>query len=147
MGKSFHAYPSRVLSYLPYDRRIPLACDTLEWDTTGLFDIRNHCFVPDVWQAPPLGAQIATLFFRGVLPTVIGATDGEDEGNDINAYQSGSQNIGDFASRTMKLAAGEKVWCVPCIACGGTLTNALGGASGFNTVNWFEGEILECLGP
>lgn len=165
MGKSFHAYPS-VAQYIDsppnlYSRSVPLACDTLEWDTTGCFDLINHCFVANVamivdfhamvlWDTPNLGASVNVWLFKNVLPPPDGSTNGEMCGDDVVVFQPGGfggtppgvkMNTTARISRRMKLAAGDKVWAVPGCAGGGQLTNACNG--GENTVNYFEGEIIE----
>lgn len=163
--KSFHVYPS-VAQYVdgapnPYSRAVPLACDTLEWDTTGCFDVINHCFVANadmivsfhamvLFVVPNLGSGINVWLMKNTLPAPDGSNTGEMCGDDVVVFQPGGFNgtpagvkLNTTAriSRLMKLNCSDKVWAVPGCAGGGQLANACNG--GANTVNYFEGIILE----
>ena len=158
MGLSFHAYPS-VAQYInappnPYSRATPLACDVLEWDTTGCFDTTNHCFVANaamivrfnavvLFIIPVVGQQINVWFMKNTLPPPDGSIGGEMGGDDMTVFQSPSANFNltTRITRQMQLAAGDKVWCVPGCNGGGQLANAVA-ANGNNTCNYFEGEII-----
>lgn len=157
INPSFHAYPSRVQTFLPYSRMTPLACDKLEWDTTGAFNTSDYCFVAPydcivsfyanvLWSNPPNQAALTLLFIKNNLPTAPdGSYGGEIAGNDIGQVFNPAGSSGGMwssqISRLLKLCEGDRVWAVPCINCGGKITNAIGG-NGNNTVNYFEGVIL-----
>ncbi len=157
MGLSFHTYPS-VAQYVdgpptPYSRATPLACDTLEWDTTGCFDTVNHCFTATaamivrfnavvLFQTPAVGQQCNVWFMKNVLPPPDGSIGGEICGDDVTVFQPSSAfNVTARISRLIKLNAGDRVWCVPGCNGGGQLTNAVAG-NGYYTCNYFEGEII-----
>ncbi len=149
---SFHVYPSAVQSFAPYDRSQPLACDVVEFDTTGGFDPVNHCFVAQhdcimefhatiLWHAPPQNAFLVLLLTKNTLPPPGGSPGGEVCGDDVVATQPGNTNIACRITRKLALKAGDKVWAVPCINSGGSVTNAVAG-NGANTCNYFEGHEI-----
>ena len=165
MGKSFHAYPSAPQTIAVYSRNEPLHCNVVEFDTTGCFvpwvpgNYATGCFVAPapcivefhanilIQGPPPNGACINVWFMKNTLPTVVGTVGGEIAGDDCPVYQPPNGtlfNMSTRLTRKLSLLAGEKVWCVPGINCGGQLTNAIGG-NGNNAVNYFEGHILELL--
>ena len=147
----FHAYPSAAQAIAAYSRSIPLQCDTIEINTLtrGYFDTTGHCFVataPVIMQfyanvllsAPPRDASINVWFFKNVLPPPDGSSNGEWCGDDVSIYQPSSPgNCSARIQRIMSLQAGDRVWAVPGINCGGALTGAV--SAGVNTVNYFEG--------
>lgn len=157
---SFHVYPSKVQSFAAYDRSTPLACDTIEFDTTGCFNVSptnpdgstGYCFVAAgpcivqfqaqvLWANPVNTADITLLITKNVLPPPGGQKGGEIAGTDY-AVSPGSQVYSGQVFRTLQLVAGDKVWCIPCINSGGTLTTAVGGMNGTNNCNYFEGTIV-----
>lgn len=166
MGSSFHVYPSgaQAIDQPPnqYSRATPLACDTIEYNTipasVGTFDTAQHCYIATVaqvvrfhahllWQNPRSGGIMNCWFMKNTLPPPDGSVGGEMCGCDTEVYQNPSyapNNQSCNVTRQMQLAAGDKVWCVPGFAGGGQLTNAVA-ANGNNTVNYFEGEVLEVL--
>ena len=167
MGQSFHAYPNVAQAIdqppNPYSRATPLACDTLEFDTitatgAGYFDTASHCYVANVaqimrftahllWQTPRHGGIMNAWFMKNVLPPPDGSIGGEMCGCDVQVYQPSPyppNNQSCSIERLMKLNPGDRVWCVPGLAGGGQLTNAIAGNSN-NTVNYFEGELLQLL--
>lgn len=163
VGQSFHVYPSARQTFAQYDRSQPLACDTAEFDTTECFNLgatnpdgsKGHCWVAPVacivefhttvlWQVPMNTAFLVLLLTKNTLPVAGGTTGNEMAGDDVVADQPGNTNIANRVTRKMQLAAGDKVWAVPCINSGGPLTNAVAG-NGNNTCNYFEGVVLELL--
>lgn len=86
-------------------------------------------------------------FMKNDLPRPDGSIGGEMCGDDVIVYQkSGSPLVNQSCRvfRRMFLISGDRVWCVPGMAGGGQLTNAVA-ANGNNTVNYFEGEVIEVL--
>lgn len=152
---AFHAYPSTVQTFASYDRSQPLACDTVEFDTTTWFDPVQYCFVAKapcilrataniLWHEPPENAGLTLLFIKNTLPPPGGSTGGEIAGDDVIA-RGQARNQSCRLSRLLKLDTGDRLWAVPCIDAGGSLTIAYGGDVGYNTVNYFEGMILDLL--
>lgn len=159
-GQSFHAYPlSGGQAIAAYSRNEPLHCDTAEHDTTGAFSLwtgayTTGCFIAPVAcvmqfhamvliNMPPRDACANVWLMKNLLPTVAGAIGGECCGDDVPTYQAPTYGYNTTArvSRIMKLVAGDHVWAVPGISCGGSITNSVA-ANGFNTVNYFEGVCL-----
>lgn len=156
----FHAFPSMPQSFVAYDRSTPLACDTIEFDTTGCFNVGptnpdgspGHCFVANaymivdfraqvLWSNPTNTADLTLLITKNVLPPPGGEKGGEIGGTDVFA----TPGAGVYSSqvfRILQLFPGDKVWCVPCINCAGQLTPAMGGLNGTNNCNYFEGTIV-----
>lgn len=167
MGQSFHVYPSapQAVDQAPYyySRSVPLQADTVEFDTItptghGYYDTTNFCYVANVPQimrfhahllfgSPRNGSVMNVWFMKNVLPPPDGSVGGEMCGDDASVYQNPGypcSNQSCRVTRLMKLNAGDRVWCVPGNAGGGNLTGAVAG-NGNNTVNYFEGELLELL--
>jgi len=174
MGASFHAYPS-VAQYVDappsiYSRAVPLACDVLEWDTTGCFDVANHRFVANapmvvsfhamvLFLGAKIGQSVNVWLMKNALPPPDGSTGfwqdgqwaGEYCGDDVPVFQPGGFGscpvgvnfpITARVHRLMRLGLNDCVYAVPGAAGGCQLANAVNGA---NTVCYFEGEIIELL--
>jgi hypothetical protein len=160
-GECFRYYPSVAQTIAPSTAAVPLACDTMVHDTTstyGTFDITDHsftCLIASVWEfhvnflwdAPPNGAWLTSLFIKNTLPPPDGSRGGEISGTDRTCYQPSfggpPQLFNQSAENTVQimLNPGDKIWAVPVIDCGGSLTNAVGG-NGNNTCNYFEGKMI-----
>jgi hypothetical protein len=158
---SFHYYPSiaQFIDAPPnvYSRAVPLACDTMEFDTLGSlahFDTVNHCYVADVPHialfhgtvlivSPKSGGTVNCWFYKNVLPLPNGSSNGEISGDDCPIFSSQNYPMTARTTRRLALAIGDKVWLVPGCPGGGQLSGAMNG--GNNTTNYFEGNIIELL--
>jgi len=158
--KCFHAYPSQPQTVQVYARSEPLHCDVVEFDTTlsfipwdvadklsGCFLAQRDCIVDfhaNVLVAAPNnpGVIVNAWIMKNLLPPPDGSIGGEIAGDDVCVPSAGGY-VSARVSRKLKLIAGDRVWAVPGINCGGTVLGATGGMNGGNTVNYFEGTILE----
>jgi hypothetical protein len=164
---AFHVYPSsaQAVDQAPnlYSRSIPLQANVVEFDTIngtgkGYYDPANFCYValvPQImrfhahllFQTPRDGGIMNVWFMKNTLPPPDGSVGGEMCGDDAAVYQKagyGANNQSCRVTRLMRLNAGDRVWCVPGFAGGGALTNSVAG-NGNNTVNYFEGDLIELL--
>ena len=161
-GDAFSVFPSQPQTVVSYSRCEPLHCDMVEFDTSGCFvpwvegNYRTGCFVAPVpcivefhanilFGSPPNGAEQAVWFMKNVLPTVIGEIGGEHGGDDVPVCQPANvaYNVSTRLTRMLKLAAGDRVWCVPGINTGAALTGAKN--SGQLIVNYFQGKVIKVL--
>jgi hypothetical protein len=164
MTDSFHAHMSQVQTFVQYDRTKPLRMDTVDWDDTGLFhpwvasDPLSGYFQPDrdmtvefhlnvLFDKPPHGVWVACWLFRGSLPTVVGAANGEAAGFDLSvsnhqfpapSWPPQDNMVSTSLTRILRLSAGEKVWSVA-----GTSWTNLQTAGNNGITCYFEGKILK----
>ena len=157
-GNAFHAYPTQQQKIVPYDRGTPLACDAVEFDETGCFDIAQYGFVAPgpctvafygeiLWQAPPdSGFSCAVIAKNPQAGLPPGTPTGEMAGGLDTVFYSpadtGHPNQGTQVRRILQLQAGDVVKLMPMLNCGGTLASATGGANGASDCNFFEGIVL-----
>jgi len=157
--KSFKAYPATPTGahYDVYARNKPLLITAAEFNDFGAaaLDFTEHCYVAPYaqrmefhvnlqWLSPPPNAGIKVLLMKNQLGTQAGAPGGEFAGT--NAVAGTSDNPSSTVTSIINLAAGDKVWAVPCAVNGGGLDLTQSVASnGYVTVNYFTGKELAVL--
>jgi hypothetical protein len=157
-GQAFHVYPSQQQTFVRYDRGTPMACDMIEFDTTGCWDVSQYGWVAPadcvvqfyaeiLWQTPPNGAYTCAVICLNpaVPPPPVGDPTGEVAGalDTVMNWAPGGQacNQGTMAMRVLKLKKDDVVKIMPCINSGGTLCNSVGQA-GYSDCTFFEGVVL-----
>lgn len=157
--KSFKAYVSGTTGahYDCYARNKPLLIDAASHNDFGAsaLNFTEHCYVAPYaqrmefyvnlqWNTPPIGAGLKCLLMRNQLGTQAGAAGGEFGG--INDSAATSDNPSCSVTQIIDLAAGDKIWAVPCAVNGAGLNLTQSTASnGYVTVNYFTGKELAVL--
>jgi hypothetical protein len=102
-----------------------------------------------LWERPAQDSGLTLLIIKNILPPPDGSIGGEIAGDDSVAYQPSNQNVkynqSNRITRKIKLDCGDRVWAVPCINGQAYITNSIASPNNYNTVNYFEGIVLELL--